>query len=139
MITGTTHLSLHVLNRAFFILVCAKNNVVTPWYAVKYSMCNEMKVAGDDWHNMDDSRWKRRYNKRIQRRREKENIILIKKNVGFQDVLCKLEDVWHISDDLVTDLEEITCAMYVSLHFFEAEVSSIDLTQFPPCTGILDE
>ena len=59
--------------------------------------------------------------------------------MGLQDVLCKLEDVWHISDDLVTDLEEFPCAMYVSLHFFEAEVSNIDLTQFPPCTGILDE
>ena len=30
----------------------------------------------------------------------------------FQDVLRKLEDVWHISDDLVTDLEEFTCDMY---------------------------
>ena len=30
----------------------------------------------------------------------------------FQDVLCKLGDVWHISDDLVTDLEELTCDMY---------------------------
>ena len=57
----------------------------------------------------------------------------------FQDVLCKLEDVWHISDDLVTDLEEFTCAMYVSLHCFDAEVSNIDLSQFPPCSGILDE
>ena len=25
----------------------------------------------------------------------------------FQDVLCKLGDGWHISDDLVTDLEEL--------------------------------
>ena len=25
----------------------------------------------------------------------------------FQDVLCKLEYVWQISDDLVTDLEDI--------------------------------
>ena len=57
----------------------------------------------------------------------------------FQDALCKLEDVWHISDDLVTDLEEFTCAMYVSLHYFEAEVSNIDLNQFPQCSGILDE
>ena len=57
----------------------------------------------------------------------------------FQDALCKLEDVWHISDDLVTDLEELTCAMYVSLHYFEAEVGNIDLSQFPPCSGILDE
>ena len=54
-ITGTTHLSLHPLNRAFFIHVCAKDNVATPWYAVKYSMCNKMKVAGDVWHNMEDS------------------------------------------------------------------------------------
>ena len=30
----------------------------------------------------------------------------------FHDVLCKLGDVWHISDDLVTDLEEFTCDMY---------------------------
>ena len=30
----------------------------------------------------------------------------------FQDVLCKLGDVWHISDDLVTNLEELTCDMY---------------------------
>ena len=45
----------------------------------------------------------------------------------FQDALCKLEDVWHISNDLVTDLEEFTCAMYVSLHYFEAEVSNIDI------------
>ena len=29
-----------------------------------------------------------------------------------QDVLCKWGDVWHISDDLVTDLEEFTCDMY---------------------------
>ena len=57
----------------------------------------------------------------------------------FQDVHCKLEDVWHISDDLVTDLEEFTCVMYVSLLYFEAEVSNIDLSQFPPCSGILDE
>ena len=57
----------------------------------------------------------------------------------FQDVLCKLEDVWHISDDLVTDLEEFTYAMYVSLLYFEAEVSNIDLSQFSPCSGILDE
>ena len=58
----------------------------------------------------------------------------------FQDVLCsKLEDVWHISDDLVADLEEFTCAMYVSLLYFEAEMSSIDLSLFPPCSGILDE
>ena len=46
-ITGTKHLSLHLLNRAFFIHVCAKDNVAIPWYAVKYSTCNEMKVAGD--------------------------------------------------------------------------------------------
>ena len=57
----------------------------------------------------------------------------------FQDVLCKLENVWHISDDLVTDLEEFTYAMYVSLLYFEAEVSNIDLSQFSPCSGILDE
>ena len=30
----------------------------------------------------------------------------------FQDVLCKLGDVWHISDDLVTDLEELARDMY---------------------------
>ena len=30
----------------------------------------------------------------------------------FQDVLCKLGDVWHISDDLVTDLKELNCDMY---------------------------
>ena len=30
----------------------------------------------------------------------------------FQDVLCELGDVWHISDDLVTDLEELTRDMY---------------------------
>ena len=58
----------------------------------------------------------------------------------FQDLLCsKLEDVWHISDDLVTDLEELTCAMYVSLLYVEAEMSSFDLSQFPPSSGILDE
>ena len=57
----------------------------------------------------------------------------------FQDVLCKLDDVWHISDDLVADLEEFTCAMYVLLHYFEVEVRNIDLSQFPPCGGILDE
>ena len=39
----------------------------------------------------------------------------------FQDVLCKLGDVWHISDDLVTDQEEFTCAMYVSLPYFEVK------------------
>ena len=50
-ITGTKHLSLHLLNRAF----CAKDNVATPWYAVKYCMCNEMKGAGDVWHNMGES------------------------------------------------------------------------------------
>ena len=42
-ITGTKHLSLHLLNRAF----CAKDNVATPWYDVKYCTCNEIKVAGD--------------------------------------------------------------------------------------------
>ena len=57
----------------------------------------------------------------------------------FQDVLCKLVDVWHISNDLATDLEEFTCAMYVSLLHFEAEVSNIDLSQFPPSSGILDK
>ena len=30
----------------------------------------------------------------------------------FQDVLCKLEYIWHISDDLVTDLEVLTRDMY---------------------------
>ena len=30
----------------------------------------------------------------------------------FRDVLCKLGDVWHISDDLVADLEELTRDMY---------------------------
>ena len=69
-------------------------------------------------------------------RRENENIILIQKNMRIQDVLCKLEDVWHISDDLVIDLEEFTCAMHVSPLYFEAEVSNIDLSQFPPCSGI---
>ena len=39
-ITGTKHLSLHLLNRA-------KDNVAIPWYAVKYCRCNKMKVAGD--------------------------------------------------------------------------------------------
>ena len=57
----------------------------------------------------------------------------------FKDVLCKLEDVWHISDDLVTDLEAFTCAMYLSLLYFKAKVSKIDLSQFPPCSGILDK
>ena len=32
----------------------------------------------------------------------------------FQDVLCELGDVWYISDDLVTDLEDLTCDMYHS-------------------------
>ena len=41
-ITGTKHMSLHLLYRAF----CAKDNVATPWYAVKYCMCNEIRVAG---------------------------------------------------------------------------------------------
>ena len=37
----------------------------------------------------------------------------------------------------MTNLEEFTCAMYVSLHYFEAEVSNIDLSQFVPvwCQG----
>ena len=30
----------------------------------------------------------------------------------FQNVLGKLGDVWHISDDSVTDLEELTRDMY---------------------------
>ena len=30
----------------------------------------------------------------------------------FQDVLCKLGYAWHISDDSVTDLEELACDMY---------------------------
>ena len=34
-ITGTTHLSFRFLNRAFSIHACAKDNVATPWYAVK--------------------------------------------------------------------------------------------------------
>ena len=32
--------------------------------------------------------------------------------MGFQYVLGKSGDVWHISDDLVTDLEELTRDMY---------------------------
>ena len=55
VITGTTHLSLHFLNRAFFIHFCATDRAATSWYAVKYSMCNEIKVAGNVWHNMDVS------------------------------------------------------------------------------------
>ena len=39
-------------------------------------------------------------------------IKLIQKTVRFQDVLCKLSDVWHISDNMVIDLEEFTCAIY---------------------------
>ena len=50
-ITGTKHLSLHLLNRAF----CAKDNVATPWYAVKYCTCNEISVAGVVRHNMEAS------------------------------------------------------------------------------------
>ena len=53
-----------------------------------------------------------RYNQHIQRRRENQTIKLIQKIMRFQDVLCKLGDVWYISDDLVTDLEEFTCDMY---------------------------
>ena len=49
--TGTKLLSLYLPNRAF----CAKDNVATPWYAVKYCTCSEMKVAGDVWHNMEES------------------------------------------------------------------------------------
>ena len=37
-------------------------------------------------------------------------IKLSQKTVRFQDV-NKL-DVWHISDDMVIDLEELTCAIY---------------------------
>ena len=48
-ITGTKHLSLHLLNRAF----CAKDNVATPWYAVKYCMCNEKLLV------MFDITWKK--------------------------------------------------------------------------------
>ena len=48
-------MSLHLHNRAFFIFVCAKDNVAAPWYAVRYSTCNEMKFAGDVWHNMEES------------------------------------------------------------------------------------
>ena len=38
---------------------------------------------------------------------------------------------------MVTNLEEFTCAMYVSLQYFEAEVSNIHLSQFVPvwCQG----
>ena len=57
----------------------------------------------------------------------------------FQDVLCKLGDVSHISDDLVTDLEEFTCDMYVSLIYLEAEVSNIDFSQFPLCRKTLSQ
>ena len=57
----------------------------------------------------------------------------------FQDPLCKLGDVWHISDNLVSDQEEFTCAMCVSLLYFEAEVSNIDFSQFPPCRKTLSQ
>ena len=52
------------------------------------------------------------YNQHIKRRRENLTIKLIQKTMRFQDVLCKSGDVWHISDDLVTDPEELTCDMY---------------------------
>ena len=33
---------------------------------------------------------------------------LIQKTVRFQNILCKLRDVWLITDDFVIDLEEFT-------------------------------
>ena len=78
---------------------------------------------------------------------------LIQKTVSFQDVLCKLSDVWHISDDMEINLEEFTCAIYgksrhkrvndlrysiLKLKCINLE-SNIDLSQFPPCRKILSQ
>ena len=59
----------------------------------------------------------------------------------FQDVPCKLGDVWHISNDLVTDHEEFTCAIYLSLLYFEAEVmTSVNFHHVERhCLGIVDK
>ena len=59
-----------------------------------------------------------------------------------QDVLCKLGDVWHISDDLVTDLEELTCDMY-RYSIFKQKWAILTWASFHyveiHCLSILDE
>ena len=54
----------------------------------------------------------------------------------FQNVLG---DVWHISDDLVTDLEELTRDMYRHSILKQKTVSNIDFSQFPLCRKTLSQ
>ena len=60
----------------------------------------------------------------------------------FQNVLCKLGDVWHISDDLVTDLEELTRDMY-RYSILKQKWAILTLANFyygkRHCLSILDE
>ena len=60
----------------------------------------------------------------------------------FQDVLCKSGDVWHISDDLVTDLQELTRDMY-RLSILKQKWAILTSANFHyverHCPSILDE
>ena len=37
---------------------------------------------------------------------------MLQKNAKFNDMLARLGDNWEVSDDMFSDAEELTCALY---------------------------
>ena len=85
-------------------------------------------------------------------------IKVLQKNAKFNDMLARLGDNWEVSDDMFSDAEELTCALYGKLrfksvnelrfHLLKAKCGSedkitnnanVDISNMPPCSDSLRE